>query len=316
MKRKRILSLLILPLVLILFLSGCGEGGNSDIEVKNNNDDIYYALDGLIDNPSGQIPEAVSNEFTFTAMIVSDPYDMSFDEETEEYIYQNAVIARNAEGGFMLDVSDVESAEPGDVVSITAVVKGLIYNTIDNERVEVLDLTAKKMEKRDPNFDLESSNVKEIKTKDKDVTIEFEKAFMEDQSGVTNDPADANYSIGLKNEDTLIVYIKYTNNGDSDAKPIASDYGYMYLGGTRMKNTTIHSNLEVEENRLLADSFVETTFPGKTQEYYLEIAPDVTGEGGVQEGVSLEFENYDDDFNLIHYLSLPVEVLKAGDLAE
>ena len=274
---KKITALL---LALTLLLAGCSSvsdavsGIANAVDPKMPEEDMYRELSSLIGYTKGLANTNLTGEFTFVAMIYDEGEEITFDEDDYTGYYYTAGISRNWDDDFLLDTIDVDIAlEYGDIVKVTGKTDGTIYWTEDNDRVEVLAIKASAVEIYEPE-EIEEINEPMMTLKNGN-TIEFVGAHMtEDSFG-----------------EAIVVYFKYTNNGEKESAPSLSDFYIDYNG--EEASSTIFSLDEVDASALSMGPGITTkTYGGKSQLYYIAY----TGDADAADDEPIYFSLYDDEF--------------------
>lgn len=275
-------------------------GAVGDAVSGPSGDELYSALDSLMSNPSGST--SLSGKFTFVAMIISEPEEISFDEDEDGVVhtYQMAVISRNDDDYFFLEVTDLtDRFAPGDIVEITGEANGTIYWTEDNKQVEVLDIFAHGVKAAEiEEAELNEGPSVEVANWQGSGTVTFLGAhYAKDSFG----PA-------------IALYFEFQNTGSKDAPPPLSDLYYFH--GDTEATTTIFGLDEVDPGFLNAANagIAEKTFAGKTNRYYVAL------KAGEDLEAPLFIETYDDYFNMTTQIILPIaenlEALTGGEPEE
>lgn len=271
--------------------SGLADGFTDTIAGSIDPERLYYDLSSLINSPE-DLENSIGNDYlgrriTFTAMAVTDPEVIEFDEdEGGNQTYILAVISRNIENGFYLNVEGIdEKPAAGDIIEITGVVEGYIYEVIDNENVKALDITAEKIavKELEENPSLEN-NIKVTKFKNSG-SFQFRNAQL--------------------SENEIILYYEFTNGGEEGTAPLIDKLEFMQ-GDAMLTRSSKSSAIEVDPQALEGSLFnIEKTLPGKTFLYYVVLRAedheiDLTTD-------PIQIYQYDDEFNCLNEYELPVE---------
>lgn len=294
---KKIL-MITLVFMLGLQISGCSKRTTADIKGENTaaqaetssaaigDDEIYQELDYLIQNPDEVEDTELQDTITFAAMILSEPEEVTYDDNGQTYLYQYASISRNMDDDFLLEVSSLAEPLPVDsMVSVTGVIAGFVYDVEDNEKVSELEIWADQVELM-PESTVIPSNETEIK--------------------ITAGSGLGNYSFheSHKSEnvfgDVIILYFDYTNTGLESAYPDLSRL--LFMQADTLLEPSIFDVTEVDPKALNASvPTPEVTLPGKTMRYYYVLSAD----NGVNEQ-PISIIRTDDYFNITNLIEIPV----------
>lgn len=259
-------------------------GAVGDAVSGPSGDELYSKLDSLLSNPNGSTD--LSGKFTFAAKIISEPEEMTFDDDDKVYTYQIAWISRNLDDYFFLDVTDIENRPAVDeIVEITGEVNGTIYWTEDNKQVEILDILAH-----------------EVKT------AELEKVELNEGPTVAVSNWQGSGEITFLGAhyakdtfgDAIAVYFEFKNTGSSDVVPPTGSL-YYYHGDESVSSTNFGLN-EVDPGYLSLSipATADKTFAGKTGRYYLAL------HAGEDLEAPFFIETYDDYFNTTTQIIIPI----------
>lgn len=283
---KRFVAILLCAMLALL--AGCDTvseitGAVTDAFSGPSGEEMYSKLDSLISNPSGSTD--LSGSFTFVAAILSEPEEMTFDDDDTVYLYQEACIMRN-DDTFFLEVSDVDYVpEVDEIVTVTGEVLGTVYWTQDNKRVEVLDVKASK---------IESMEEKEVEVNE-GPTVTVETAYTKG----TFEFLGAHYASDSFG-DVVVIYFDFTNDSSSEAAPMLGKF-YIYHGDDKMSSTNF-SISEVDPGALPANGvgIAEKTPVGKKQRYYMAF------KAGSDLEAPIFIEMYDDEFDMTDQVVMDV----------
>lgn len=302
---KKILSLACVAL-LALGLVGCGAMAEKLQDTlagldstSLSDEDLYFALDAVISNPESSYYDDLPHTFTVTAVVWEDPFTMEVENDNGEYVegtYITASISRNLDDYFFVELGDLEyNRAPLDIITLTATPDGSVYWTEEGDREEIALFKAKEIvafdgEAAEPN----STDTAVVETKN--FTGEF--TFKAAQQ--------ATNSFG----DIAVLYFDFKNTSDQDITPQLSSFAF-YQGDIRLEHSIFSVNEELDPSAL-EYSISNDTFAGKTQYYYVALAPNLA-EGEVYDPTfPLEIIRYDDHFNIAYYYEIPMVVEQAA----
>lgn len=309
MRNKGGLVVLLIGILMMVYAlvdqAGLGRKLTMIRDDRGDKSEIYRLLDESIRRPDSPIDGRLSKTISFTALMVSDPYNIDFEEGDGSRSYQTAMIARNAKDVFLVDVTDTESFKKGELVTITGKVKGLIYSTVENERREYLDIVAKKLEVKELNNTRpEPSRVRETNNG----KIRIEEAF-----GVRS--RKSKDLVGLRKKDVVTLYFEHENTGGLDSSPRFSDLGRIYLGDYLLGRSPLIAGKKIRPDGDRLDITIEKgqkTYSGKKESYSIDLSP-IDDEVRIDLSKPLVFESYDDDFNLTDYYELKINIVDEDD---
>ena len=284
---KKILAAILLSSAILL--CGCdtiGDAVNQLVDSassKMTEEEMYSELAHLIGYPDGMTNTELDGSFTFVAMVVDKGEELSFEDKNYTGFFYFAYISREWDSGFYLETTGIDlSLNIGDIVKVTGELDGTIYWMQDNDRVEVVNIKASAVQPYTPE------------------TIEIN-----DSSSVTLSNGNTMEFVGAHaTEDVLgeavVVYFKFTNNGESDVAPNLQDFIIEYDGDDAY--ATILSLDEVDSAALsLGIGLPNKTFAGKSQLYYVAYS----GEEDVDSEVVC-FSLYDDEFRCTYDYDVPI----------
>ncbi|MDR3209386.1 MAG: hypothetical protein LBT36_02015 [Oscillospiraceae bacterium] len=280
---KKLITLLVAA-VLVFSVAGCKqiEGALEDaglVKGQLTGEALYSELKALINNPERD--SDLTGQFTFTAMILSEPEETTFDDDDEVFVLQEAWISRSDyDDYFLLDVTDIdELPETDEIVQITGSLDGFIYWTEDNEQVQVLNIKAAKVESYDPPAAEVNEGPKVVRSEgSKPGVYTFLGAhFSENSFGPV-----------------IVVYFDFENTGSSDVSPSLDGF-YYYHGESEVDSTSFEPD-ESDSSALAAAGagIPDKTYAGKTARYYLTIETDPDA----FEDDPVYISMYNDDFQL------------------
>jgi hypothetical protein len=261
---KKLLALAIAAILLLLPLTACngsnnggGNGSSSSSGAKGlTANEMYDELKMLIGNPERDTK--LSGEFTFTADIVDEAFDMDFGADGSGK-YVEAYISRTNDF-FLIEVSGISNLPEPGLAKVTGTVNGLIFWTNDGKQIKVLDIKSSKIIP----FAAPAPEVNESPI----VTI----------SDSTRLNGNGKYeflgahlaSTGFNN--VVVIYFNYTNTNDSDSAPLTGNF-YVYHGDDFYAEFDSSTPREVLSNALAANTFTpgQKTYAGRTQLYYMTV---------------------------------------------
>ena len=290
---KKILAIVLL--VSAILLCGCSTVGDFVNQLADSSspkmtvEDMYSELDRLIGYTAGMERTDLNGSFTFIAMVADSGEEMFFEDEDYTGFFYFAYISRNWDDGFYLETTGLDTdLESGDIIKVTGELDGTIYWTEDNDKVEVVSVKASAVEPYTPE-ELVTSNSPSFTLSNGD-TIEFIGAH------ATED------IIG----EAVVVYFKFTNNGESAAAPNLRDFIVDYDGSEA--SMTILGLDEVDSSALsMGIGLTDKTYAGKSQLYYIAYS----GKKDIDSDF-ICFSRYDDEFRCTYDYDIPV----AASLAE
>jgi len=288
MKMKKFLNLaLVLALAMLTFASCSGSGGVLGGSSKLSGEDLYTKLDYAISSPNNVESDDLPGTITFTAMIISDPTEITLDDEKTPRLYQEACISRNADDTFLIEVTGIAEADRpaiDAIVSVTGELNGSVYWTENGERVELLDVKASKISVIPENTAEPSS--------DPNITIGSVKYTFKG----------AHFSTDIIAK-VIVVYFDFANNGSDDANPDLSKF-FVFQGDGLIDSRGI--NVEgTDPNALAANGVGSTTetYAGKTSLYYMAFR---TSDEPGDDPNTVYICMYDDDFHQTAEIAIPI----------
>lgn len=274
-------------LMLSVLLASCSEVTSLLDNNGSGTDNMYTELSSLASHAKDiDKSDLLDKKITFSALVISKPEMMEFDEEdggSQKYVY--AIIARNISSPFLINVSNVETnIEPNTIFTVTGTPVGIVYSVIDNKTVNILDIKAEKMEiKEAPDSQVSTGNITLTDTAYHDLTGTFE--F---KNGVL--------TTGSLNSSTALVYFDFTNNGKREWAPPVSRLLF-YQNEHLLKTSIFSVNATLDPSALDGVAGPEATYPGKTNLYYIKLVSD-TETAPVTADAPIYARYFDDDFNL------------------
>jgi len=289
MKKVSVIAILAALCVLVSSCSMFDDLLNSTKGEFAEPEKVYAELDSLISKPD---QSSKMGKVSFVAYIASEPFEETFDGEDKTYMYQDAYIARN-DKVFALDVTDISDRPDEDsFVTITGTFTGSIYWTEDNERVQVMNFHADKIEAftvsdAEPN----TSNKFSLKSGTSQGEFEFVGAHYSEDSF----------------RDVVVVYFKFKNTGEASNTKFnnvnsllgAADFWYDNIEDS-LSGSSFDPD-ELDSGALAASDMQAYTYPGKTQLYYKVFQ--------LKEGIShpvLGITVYNDEFALVNDIQIDI----------
>ncbi|TLG72890.1 hypothetical protein [Culicoidibacter larvae] len=262
---------------LLLGLTACSSdllgGGSVD----------YSALSSMASSPASSSALSQDETVTFTAFMISDPYETTVDNVPKTYI--DVMIARNPDKPIYVDVTDITvPTKSGDIISVTGKVDGYLYWTEEGTTEEALNILGESIVLNEPTG---AENVASGSyTTEDNITYTFDKAVYADNTM-------------YENEGYIYVYYYVDNKSGSMASGRLDSVFYLFRGDNELNNTfAMFADIEHPSN---AENFSMTGFVKEGQKIYGYNSFTAEGEG------PLEITVYDDDFNVVFSQELPVE---------
>ena len=262
----------------------------------------YKDFDRMIKNPTYDIPESLYDDITIRLVMVSNPFDLSF-EDTGTTSYQEAMIARNYENIFLVDVSNIDPVPSGTILDIKGYINGSIYNEAEGDTVNYLDFVAKK-----------STVIKDFKSVESSPILTLEDGSTVEIQGIYSTGKEE-YLKNVENESNIspfALYIKYTNNGEHNNSLTMNDLGSIYLGNYFLTHEAASkSDLIVAEDRSSFD--FGATNSGESKNFYVYLTP-----AYIENPEDLDFDakayfiREDDNFDRILNYETDLEILEKG----
>ena len=256
---------------------------------------FYADLSSMINSPdrlynSSSYDGYLDKNITFTAMVLSEPEMLEFDEEDggpRRYI--SAAIARNERNYMLVDVDDLEDIPlPGEIVEIQGQIKGYIYYVEDNQNVNKLDVKAGKMTVKEPEDNPDTGNQITFNENYAKGIIEFKEAVQQ------KDSFDKNITV---------LYFEFTNNETTDqTSPI--DKVTFYQGDTYLRAVSSQVQSGVDPQAMW-HMVTNATKPGKTFLYYVVLRTEDNEQEMTSDPVTAYF--YDDDYNCLNEIEILVK---------
>ena len=234
-------------------------------EYKIAKETFYSELSYLMSYPEeleeylqqGYIEENVD----FIAKVSSEIVTMDFGENNGgSQKYMHVVISREEEDTILVNVSRIKQTFAiGDTINIQGKFNGYLYEIIDNEKVNILDVEAEQIKQITPKTCTTTNTQFKIDNTQEKGLYEFKRATI--TSGTFNN--------------VIVLYFDYTNLGDTNQY---ADIDYFKF---RQDESTLELNIFDVEAELGADvlkyePWIEVA-PGKTASYYAVLSlEDVT----------------------------------------
>lgn len=306
---KKVLSLSLCA-ALTLSLAACSLGDTLGGSGSMDSDKLYSELSSAADNPDSLRNNALLNKkITFTALVVSDPETFEFDAADggdAEYVY--AVISRNVDSEILLNVNKLEK-KPAmyDLVSVTGTMVGSVSGVVDNKTQYVLDITVDSLEFVEASDTPQNtSNI----SMEESYPLNQKATFTFTGGGIAQD---------ISHNNVALMYFNFANEGENDWDPkLPLGRIDFYQGDTRLRITSsVAASSSIKESldpqALEAHgSQSEKTLPGKTNLYYFLLIADEDGVS-VEEGTPITARFYDDDFNLVSEVEIPLSAPATGE---
>lgn len=271
------LKAIVLAGFLLLGLTACSSdflgGGSVD----------YSALSSMATSPASSSALSQGETVTFTAFMISDPYETTVDSVPKTYI--DVMIARNPDKPIYVDVTDITvPTKSGDIISVTGKVDGYLYWTEEGTTEEALNILAESIVLNEPTG--AETVASGSYTIEDNITYTFDKAV---------------YANNTMYEDEGYVYVYYyvDNKSSSMVSGRLDSVFYLFRGDEELNSTfAIFSDIEHPSN---AEDFSIAGFVKEGQKIYGYNAFTALGDGPIEVVV------YDDDFNIVFSQDIPVE---------
>ena len=294
---------------LMILLCGCNLIDQTASEDQTNTlseEELYAELNRAINSPTS-LNLWIWGTQTFTAAIISEPQKMTLDSDDGmvEGMYQAAVISRNVNDYFVLNVTDLqEYPKKGDFVRITGLPTGSIYWTEEvspslgavwTKDIHVLDVKVK-------SFELFHPDEINVNTTDQSIDVNYRMSYRDDSGKI--EFINAHFS-----EDDfgklVVVYFNFTNTGNKETDPLMNRLWFSLGDNNAYMTPGIYRPNEVDSNALSAykvtgDSMGKTS-AGKTDLYYAAFKVDQNNSDTI-----LHINRYDDDFNWTNSIAIDI----------
>lgn len=296
MKKLTAILLIISMITMTFVLASCGDsadkenggdGSNKSGGTTMTGDELYSEIDALMGNPTRDTK--LTGQFTFTAKILSEAFDITFEAENEVHKYIEACIARNDDDTLFIEVDDFSESslpEPGKIVKVTGTVTGSVYWTEDGKQIDILDIKGVKFTPfTDPEPKVNEGPSITLPTYYTTGEYTFLGAHL--ASTHTNN--------------VVVIYFNFKNIGDKDDAPLTKDF-YAYHGDNYVESIYGEPD-EVLSNALPASTGgTQKTYVGKTTLYYMTVRAHPDSEPGDPVWIVLQ----DDDFFTTADIMIPV----------
>jgi hypothetical protein len=283
---KRNISIAVFLSIIAAMLSGCDLVKLPSVTAPLTGEELYRRIDYLISSPDSQDGSSgIDGEFTFSAYLAGEPFEQTFTDDDNTYIYQEAYISRS-DDYFFVNVTAIAEAERvfDTYVRVTGTLDGTVYWTEDGSREDVLDINASK---------LEPFTVSEAEP-DYGPTITVSTGSGAGEYTFTG----AHYS-EAPIEPVIVLYFEYKNTGTAEESPEPGLFAYYH--GEESVSKRSFEPYEFYGGALEAYIIPDGTFAGKTQLYYIPIS--VSPEAYDN---TLWVSVWDDDFALIYDIGIDI----------
>lgn len=224
-------------------------------------------------------------DISFVAKMEGDPKQVeSKDDTLDGQWYGSIFLMRNRNTPIYLNLSSIKKEnwpKSGDILRIKGTPIGYLYTSYKNERVDMLDIKAKKLE-------IISYDNKDVTKSD---TIETDQYKVEiTETDILRDVFD---------EPTLVIYYNFKNKKDITSIPPLRTYFFFRQNGEYLKSTILG-----ELDKLNPKALNKDTLEPNGEMLYYEIfkLPN--------EEIPVNLEVYDDEYHLLNTLEIAVTAKK------
>lgn len=287
--------------IIILLLMGCVAGCQSiSFSLKAGGgrpatDEIYNDLKYLISYPDRLerlgYQEYLGKKITFTAIVLSDPENLEFDDE-EGQRYISAAIVRNRDQEFLLNTNGIDKEfAVGDIIQISGSIEGYIYHIVDHENVKILDIKASAITRKEPEDNPDTQNKITITNSNGTGSFVFKEAQLTKDSF----------------RDVVLLYFEFINEDSNEIAPPVNRLIFAQ-GDYYLSASIFNVDAELNPSALKGGSITDPTLPGKTFLYYIVLAPEDVNIGAGDGPIEVYY--HDDDFNCLNMVEVPVEIME------
>jgi hypothetical protein len=243
---------------------------------------LYEELCYNIKSPDSKT--SIDGKITFTALVIGDSEETTFEDDDKTYHYQAAVISR-CDDYFLLEVSKLpEALKTGEYYSVTGTLNGTVYWTEDNEKKTVLDIEAKDAKPFEP-------TAAKVNEGPRYTTGQGVYTFR-----------GAHMSRNLQGE-CIVVYFDFENTTNRELAPDLSGLE-LYQGDSEERSSSSVVDADDKDSKALnaRAGLGDKTYAGKTSRYYA-----VYRTQDAEEGASvMHLVRFNDDFQLTDEIAIPI----------
>ena len=219
-----------------------------DLQEEAKEKTLFYsrfsALVGSADGVGNS--DFLNKELNFVAQIGGDPEQSeNGDESLKDQWYVPVYLLRNPRNPIFLNVTNIPKEEwpkSGDVVRIKGKLVGYLYSTYENEKINMLDIDAKAIEK----VTIDEASIPATTT----IDTELYKITITSTALLYDDFDDPN----------LVVYYNFDNKQETSERPPVDTYFFFMQGETRLDHSIFIDAEEGLDPKAIHNQYIEPGF--------------------------------------------------------